>query len=122
LLVSGDWLLAHAIGHAYYANAALCKSNPLNPAEGGSWVVRIEDSVKTYNNLFARISAYDNLYFAWRAAARGKRGSPEVAAFEYALTDNLLQLSSILSRRRSCPTALPVATYPLPETSRLGTS
>jgi RNA-directed DNA polymerase len=84
-------------------NAALCKSNPLNPAEGGSRVVRIEDSVKTYKNIFARICAYNNLYFAWRAAARGKRRSPEVAAFEYALTDNLLQLEEELRQGRYRP-------------------
>jgi RNA-directed DNA polymerase len=66
-------------------------------------VVRIEDSVKTYKNLFPRICAYDNLYFAWRNAARGKRGSPEVAAFEYALTDNLLQLEEELRQGRYRP-------------------
>ena len=33
--------------------------------------------MKTYKNIFPRICAYDNLYFAWRDAARGKRKSPE---------------------------------------------
>ena len=48
--------------------------------------------MKTYKNLYARIWAYENLYEAWRRAARRKRRSPRVAGFEYALTDNLLRL------------------------------
>jgi retron-type reverse transcriptase len=59
--------------------------------------------MKTYKNIFPRICAYDNLYFAWRAAARGKRKSPEVAAFEYALTDNLLRLEGELRQGRYRP-------------------
>jgi hypothetical protein len=31
--------------------------------------------MKTYKNLFPRICAYDNLYYAWRAAARGVVGA-----------------------------------------------
>jgi hypothetical protein len=52
--------------------------------------------MKTYKNLSPRIWAYDNLHVAWRAAARRKRTSPGVAGFEYALTDNLLQLEEEL--------------------------
>lgn len=52
----------------------------------------MKHSVKTYKNLYARIWAYENLYEAWRTAARRKRKSPRVAGFEYALTDNLLRL------------------------------
>jgi hypothetical protein len=52
--------------------------------------------MKTYKNLYPRIWIYDNLYVAWRAAARRKRKSPGVAGFEYALTDNLLQLEEEL--------------------------
>jgi hypothetical protein len=52
--------------------------------------------MKAVKNIFPRIYAYDNLYFAWRDAARGKRKSPEVASFEYALTDNLLHLEEEL--------------------------
>ncbi len=59
--------------------------------------------MKTYKNIFPRICAYDNLYFAWRDAARGKRKSPEVAAFEYALTDNLLRLEVELREGRYRP-------------------
>ena len=38
--------------------------------------------MKTYRNIFPRIWAYENLYEAWRSAARGKRKSPEVADME----------------------------------------
>jgi hypothetical protein len=31
--------------------------------------------MKTYKNLFPRICAYDNLYYAWRAAASGVVGA-----------------------------------------------
>ena len=61
--------------------------------------------MKTYKNLFPRICSYGNLYEAWRKAARGKRGSPEVADFEYALIDNLLELEEELSMQRYRPGA-----------------
>jgi RNA-directed DNA polymerase len=61
--------------------------------------------MKTYKNIFPTICSYDNLYFAWRAAARGKRTSPEVAAFEYALIDNLLRLEAELRQQRYRPGA-----------------
>jgi hypothetical protein len=57
--------------------------------------------MKTYKNIFPRICAYDNLYFAWRDAARGKRKSPEVAAFEYALIDKKKKDSAVRSRSRA---------------------
>lgn len=37
---------------------------------------------------YPRIWAYDNLYTAWRNAARRKRRSPGAAGFEYALIDS----------------------------------
>jgi hypothetical protein len=52
--------------------------------------------MKTYKNLYPRIWAYDNLHIFWRNAARRKRKSAGVASFEYALTDNLLQLEEEL--------------------------
>lgn len=52
--------------------------------------------MKSYKNIYPNICAYENLYHAWRKAARGKRKAPEVAAFEYYLTDNLLQLEEEL--------------------------
>ena len=42
--------------------------------------------------MYDQICAFDNLYTAYRAARRGKRHQPEVAAFEFNLEAELLQL------------------------------
>jgi retron-type reverse transcriptase len=52
--------------------------------------------MKTYKNLYPRICDYANLHDAWRRAARGKRGTHGVAAFEYLLLENLLRLEDEL--------------------------
>ena len=49
--------------------------------------------------MYAKICAWDNLRIAHRRAARGKRGKPAAAAFEYNLADNLLALQEELSGR-----------------------
>jgi retron-type reverse transcriptase len=59
--------------------------------------------MKTYKNIYPRICAYENLYESWRKAARGKRKVPEVAGFEYFLTDNLLQLEEELANQSYQP-------------------
>ena len=59
--------------------------------------------MKTYKNLYPRIWAYENLHTAWRNAARRKRRSAGVASFEYALTDNLLQLEEELQTQTYRP-------------------
>ena len=61
--------------------------------------------MKTYKNLYPRIWAYQNLHTAWRNAARRKRESAGVASFEYALTDNLLQLEDELQTQTYRPGA-----------------
>jgi RNA-directed DNA polymerase len=48
--------------------------------------------MKTYKNLYPHVCYFTNLYRAYRAAARGKRGRPDVAAFEFNLESNLLRL------------------------------
>jgi RNA-directed DNA polymerase len=72
--------------------------------------------MKTYKNIFPRICSYHNLYYAWREAARGKRKSPEVAAFEYALIENLIQLEQELreGHYRPSPYRHFRITYPKP--------
>ena len=45
---------------------------------------------------FEHLCSWSNLLRAWHAAARGKRGQPNVAAFEYRLEENLLALQSEL--------------------------
>ncbi|RMD65655.1 hypothetical protein D6833_02595, partial [Candidatus Parcubacteria bacterium] len=52
------------------------------------FVVKIIISLK----LFAQLTSRDNLLLAYRNAARGKRGKPNVAAFEYELEANLYRL------------------------------
>jgi RNA-directed DNA polymerase len=59
--------------------------------------------MKTYKNIYPQICAYQNLYHAWRKAAKGKRKAPEVADFEYFLTDNLLQLEEELQNQTYQP-------------------
>ncbi len=59
--------------------------------------------MKTYKNIYPKIWAYDNIYRAWRKAAKGKRSSPDVAAFEYGLIDNLLALEDELRRQTYRP-------------------
>ncbi|MDI6807892.1 MAG: reverse transcriptase domain-containing protein [Candidatus Eisenbacteria bacterium] len=48
--------------------------------------------MRTYGNLFERMVSFDNLYAAYRAARRGKRGRPDVAAFEMDCEGNLLAM------------------------------
>ena len=42
---------------------------------------------------YADLHTWDNLYAAYRKAAKGKRGRAAAAAFEYRLEDNLIQLA-----------------------------
>jgi retron-type reverse transcriptase len=49
------------------------------------------------------IASWENLLLAFRRASRGKRGRPEVAAFEYRLEDNLVMLGRELRERRYQP-------------------
>lgn len=42
--------------------------------------------------MYDKLTSWDNLHEAFRKAAKGKRGRPAVAAFEYRLEENLLEL------------------------------
>ncbi len=46
--------------------------------------------------LFPRVTAWENLLLAYRKAARGKRGRPAAAEFEFQLADRLLELQAEL--------------------------
>jgi RNA-directed DNA polymerase len=48
--------------------------------------------VKTYKHLYERLCSFDNLWLAFHQARKGKRSKAEVAAFEYNLERNLLDL------------------------------
>lgn len=52
--------------------------------------------MKTHRHLYARIVDFDNLHRAFKNAARGKRGHADVAAFEFNLEENLVQLQDEL--------------------------
>ncbi|MBI4675758.1 MAG: RNA-dependent DNA polymerase [Chloroflexi bacterium] len=55
--------------------------------------------------MYEQIYAWDNLYLAFRRAAKGKRGQPPAAAFEYRLEENLLQLQHALETQTYQPGA-----------------
>ena len=46
---------------------------------------------------YADIYAWDNLYAAYRKAARGKRGRGPASTFEFRLEDNLIDLQDELA-------------------------
>jgi hypothetical protein len=52
--------------------------------------------MKTYRNLYPQVCAFENLYRAYRAARKGKRGKDSVAAFEREQERELLQLQDEL--------------------------
>ncbi|HEY4691153.1 MAG TPA: reverse transcriptase domain-containing protein [Anaerolineae bacterium] len=54
---------------------------------------------KAYSDLYPSLVSFENLYRAYRNAARGKRGQPDVAAFEYNLEANLFRLQNELESR-----------------------
>jgi retron-type reverse transcriptase len=51
------------------------------------------------DGLYEQVCSWDNLYLAWRKAARGKRGGEPAARFEYRLEDNLVRLQRELRKR-----------------------
>ena len=46
---------------------------------------------RRYDDLYASLITFENLYLAYRKAAKGKRGQRAVADFEFDLDDNLFQ-------------------------------
>ncbi len=56
-------------------------------------------------DMYAQIASWPNLLLAYHKAAKGKRGQPNVAAFEHRLEDNLLQLQRELHDKSYYPGA-----------------
>ena len=54
-------------------------------------------------NLYQKLCSWENLLLAEGKAARGKRGHPNVAAFEHRLEDNLLDLQRELEAKTYRP-------------------
>lgn len=52
--------------------------------------------MKRYSDLYDQITTFDNLYLAYRLAAKGKRGQVLVSAFDFDLEANLFQLQDEL--------------------------
>ena len=55
--------------------------------------------------LYTQLCSWDNLYLAYRKAARGKRGKGPAARFEYRLEDNLVALQTELLEQTYQPGA-----------------
>ncbi len=55
--------------------------------------------MKTYKKLYPGITSFENLYQAFKKAAKGKRGQPGVAAFEFDLEANLFRLQEDLQAK-----------------------
>ena len=55
--------------------------------------------MKTYRGLYDELGSFENLYRAYRAARRGKRGNPSVADFELDQEGELLRLRDELAAR-----------------------
>jgi len=58
---------------------------------------------RQFGNLYPHITTFSNLWNAWKRAAKGKRGQPNVAAFEYDLEHNLLALQQALETQTWTP-------------------
>jgi RNA-directed DNA polymerase len=53
--------------------------------------------------MYTQLYSWDNLLLAYRRASKGKRGHPNVAAFEHRLEDNLIQLEHELQDKTYRP-------------------
>jgi RNA-directed DNA polymerase len=59
--------------------------------------------MKTYRDLYPRVWSFANLYLAYRAARKGKRGKASVAAFEFNQEEELVRLQAELREKTYRP-------------------
>ena len=59
--------------------------------------------MKTYKNLFQKISSFENLLLAAHKAAKGKRENANVLNFFFKLEENLFQLKEELTQQSYRP-------------------
>ena len=71
----------------------------LYSAESSLFPAALEKDVSEYEKIYQ----FDNLYKAYRLAARGKRHKPDVIRFELNLSENLWRLHDELESRHYCP-------------------
>jgi len=57
----------------------------------------------TISSIYASVIDWDNLWLAYRAAARGKRGATSVARFEFQVADRLVELQAELRAKTYRP-------------------
>lgn len=56
-----------------------------------------------HQNSFEQLCSWDNLYFAWSKASKGKRSKQSVSLFESRLEENLISLQRNLQGQSWCP-------------------
>jgi retron-type reverse transcriptase len=61
--------------------------------------------MKSYRHLYPRVCDWNNLYWAWCKARRGKRGHAPAATFEFDLEGNLCRLQRELESKSYRPGA-----------------
>ncbi len=71
---------------------------------------------KRFYRLWPELISFENLYVAYRKAARGKRGKPAAAGFEYCLEENLIALQQELQEDRYQPG--PYTSFPIRDPKR----
>jgi hypothetical protein len=59
-------------------------------------ILELSTMPKTYKHLYPQMHDFAHLYVAYRRARRGKRRRPDVAAFEFRLEEEILQLADSL--------------------------
>ncbi len=59
--------------------------------------------MKTYRHLYPQVVEWDNLYWAYRKARKGKRSRPSVASFEFRQEEYLVQLQHELKSKTYQP-------------------
>ena len=59
--------------------------------------------MRTYRNLFPQVVSFENLYWAYRAARKGKRGSEAAARFERRQEEELFALQEQLMNQTYTP-------------------
>jgi len=97
----GWWLRPLSPPDCWFLIAEMLVSGPRRrrgPPHWGSG----RNLVKNYRNLYAQVCDFENLYQAYRRARKGKRGRPEVAAFEFSLETELVRLQDELAAKTYC--------------------
>ena len=72
--------------------------------------------MKTYNNLYEKISSFENLILAWRKARKGKTKKEYAIEFEANLSENLLKLHEELKNQTYKPKPLVIFVLRDPKT------